>query len=436
MLVIFKGLLASGLPGLFLAPIVLLAAAEPVPVPLAAEVVEPIHVDKTDWPWWRGTDLTGIASADQHPPVKWSDTENVVWSAPVPGRSHGSPIVVGEQVVLTAADAERNVQSVLCFDRTTGKRLWETIVHEGGLDVKNNEKSSMASASAACDGKRYFVNFLNGDSVYMTALDRDGGKLWQTKLSNYINHQGFGSSPLLYKDLVIGVSDNKGGGAIVAMNRATGAIVWKKDRPAKPNYPSPVIFNVGGKDQLFLTGCDLVTSLNPLTGETFWEVEGATTECVTTTVTDGKHIYTSGGYPKNHVSAIVADDGSGKMAWENPTRSYVPSLLSRDGYLFAVMDAGIAMCWKSDTGKEVWKGRLGGTFSSSPVMVGDLIYASNEEGETYIFKASAEKLQIVATNKLGTSVFSTPAICGSRLYNRVAVDKDGKRQEFLFCIGE
>lgn len=436
MLVIFKGLLASSLPGLCLAPIVLLAAAEPVPVPLAAEVVEPIHVDKTDWPWWRGTDLTGIASADQHPPVKWSDTENVVWSAPVPGRSHGSPIVVGEQVVLTAADAERNVQSVLCFDRNTGKRLWETIVHEGGLDVKNNEKSSMASASAACDGKRYFVNFLNGDSVYMTALDRDGGKLWQTKLSNYINHQGFGSSPLLYKDLVIGVSDNKGGGAIVAMNRATGAIVWKKDRPAKPNYPSPVIFNVGGKDQLFLTGCDLVTSLNPLTGETFWEVEGATTECVTTTVTDGKHIYTSGGYPKNHVSAIVADDGSGKMAWENPTRSYVPSLLSRDGYLFAVMDAGIAMCWKSDTGKEVWKGRLGGTFSSSPVMVGDLIYASNEEGETYIFKASAEKLQIVATNKLGTSVFSTPAICGSRLYNRVAVDKDGKRQEFLFCIGE
>jgi outer membrane protein assembly factor BamB len=435
-LAIFKGLLASSLLGLFLAPIVLLAAAEPVPVPLAAEVVEPIHVDKTDWPWWRGTDLTGIASADQHPPVKWSDTENVVWSAPVPGRSHGSPIVVGEQVVLTAADAERNVQSVLCFDRTTGKRLWETIVHEGGLDVKNNEKSSMASASAACDGKRYFVNFLNGDSVYMTALDRDGGKLWQTKLSNYINHQGFGSSPLLYKDLVIGVSDNKGGGAIVAMNRATGAIVWKKDRPAKPNYPSPVIFNVGGKDQLFLTGCDLVTSLNPLTGETFWEVEGATTECVTTTVTDGKHIYTSGGYPKNHVSAIVADDGSGKMAWENPTRSYVPSLLSRDGYLFAVMDAGIAMCWKSDTGKEVWKGRLGGTFSSSPVMVGDLIYASNEEGETYIFKASAEKLQIVATNKLGTSVFSTPAICGSRLYNRVAVDKDGKRQEFLFCIGE
>lgn len=436
MFAISRRIPASGLLGLLLTPIGILIGAEPVPVSGPAAAVEPISVEKTDWPWWRGINLTGIASADQHPPVKWSETENVVWSAAVPGRSHGSPIVVGEQVVLTAADAERKVQSVLCFDRTTGKQLWETIVHEGGLDVKNNEKSSMASASAACDGKRFFANFLNGDSVYMTALDREGVKLWQTKLSGYINHQGFGSSPLLYQDLVIGVSDNKGGGAIVAMNRANGAIVWKKDRPAKPNYPSPVIFHVGGKDQLFLTGCDLVTSLNPLTGETFWEVAGATTECVTTTVTDGKHIYTSGGYPKNHVSAIVADDGSGKLAWENPTRSYVPSLLTRDGYVFAVMDAGIAMCWKSDTGEEIWKGRLGGTFSSSPVMVGDLIYASNEEGQTYIFKASTEKLTIVATNKLGTNVYSTPAICGSRLYNRVAIDKDGKRQEFLFCIGE
>ena len=395
-----------------------------------------IHVDLSqDWPWWRGGTHDGIANPDQRPPVNWSDSENIIWKANLPGRSHGSPIVVGEQVVVTAADTDRNVQSVLCFDRRTGTQLWESVVHEKGLDVKNNEKSSMASAAAACDGDRFFVNFLNGDSVYMTALDRQGKKLWQTKLSAYINHQGFGSSPLLYQDLVIGVSDNKGGGAIVAMNRATGDIVWQKARPAKPNYSSPVIFNVEGKDQLFLIGCDLVTSLNPTTGETLWEVEGATTECVTTTVTDGHRIFTSGGYPKNHVSAVAAD-GTGKIVWENPTRSYVPSLLSRDGYLFAVMDAGIAMCWKSDTGEEVWKGRLSGTFSSSPVLIGDLIYAANEEGQTFVFKASTEKLEIVATNQLGNSVFATPAICGSRIYHRVAHDVDGRRQEVLYCIGE
>lgn len=395
-----------------------------------------IHVDPVqDWPWWRGITHDGIANPDQHPPVNWSESENVVWKVNLPGRSHGSPIVVGDQVVVTAADSERNIQSILCFDRTTGQQLWETVVHENGLDVKSNEKSSMASASAACDGDRFFVNFLNGDSVYMTAFDRQGKRLWQTKLSSYVNHQGFGSSPLLYQDLVIGVSDNKGGGAIVAMNRATGAIVWTKSRPAKANYSSPVIFNVDDQEQLFLIGCDLVTSLNPKTGETYWEIEGATTECVTTTVTDGQRIFTTGGYPKNHVAAVAAD-GSGKVVWENPTRTYVPSLLTRDGYLYAVMDSGIAMCWKSETGKEIWKGRLSGTFSSSPVLVGDLIYATNEEGQTFVFKASTEKLEVVSTNQLGDSVFSTPAVCGSRIYQRVAHTVDGRRQEVLYCIGE
>jgi outer membrane protein assembly factor BamB len=395
----------------------------------------PIQAGPEDWPWWRGPNHNGIAATGQYPPTQWDNSTNIAWKSPLPGRSHGSPIVAGDQVVLTAADADRKSQSVLCFDRNNGKQLWETIVHKDGLDVKNNEKSTMASASAACDGERFFVNFLSGDSVFMTALDRNGKQLWQTKLTNYINHQGFGSSPLLYDDLVIGVSDNKGGGAIVAMNRITGEVAWKRDRPAKPNYPSPVIFHVGGRDQLFLTGCDLVTSLNPRTGEVYWEIEGATTECVTTTVTDGTHIYTSGGYPKNHVSAVTAT-GTPMLAWENPTRSYVPSLLCRDGYLYAVMDAGIAICWKSGTGEEVWKGRLGGTFSSSPVMVDDLIYATNEEGQTFIFRASTEKLELLQTNQLGNSVFATPAICGSRIYNRVAFDVDGKRQEFLVCIAD
>ena len=420
------------------APDSFVMSAEPLnPGPLNASDIEllPIRSGADDWPWWRGPEHNGIASSDQHPPVRWSESENIVWRANVPGRSHGSPIVVGDQVVLTAADHTRGLQTALCFDRATGQPLWESVVHEGGLDVKNNDKSSMASASAACDGERFFVNFLNGDSVFMTALDRNGKRIWQTKVSGYVNHQGFGSSPLLYQDLVICVADNKGGGAIAAMNRASGAIVWKRDRPAKPNYSSPVILNVSGKDQLFLTGCDLVTSFDPLTGQTNWEFEGATTECVTTTITDGRHIFTSGGYPKNHVSAVTAD-GSGKVVWENPTRSYVPSLLTRHGYLFAVMDAGIAMCWKSDTGKEIWKGRLDGTFSSSPVMVGDLIYAANEDGRTFVFKASTEKLEIVSTNQLGTSVFSTPAICGGRIYNRVAIEVDGKRQEMLYCVGE
>ena len=116
---------------------------------------------------------------------------------------------------------------------------------------------------------------------------------------------------------------------------------------------------VAGRDQLIFSGCDLVTSLDPLTGELLWEIEGATTECVTTAVTDGTHVFTSGGYPKNHIAAVAAD-GSGEVVWENNTRAYVPSMLQRDGFLYVTLDAGIASCFRCETGEQVWKSRLGG----------------------------------------------------------------------------
>ena len=168
--------------------------------------------------------------------------------------------------------------------------------------------------------------------------------------------------------------------------------------------------------------------------EGVFEVDGSTTECVSTTVTDGTHVYSSGGYPKNHVSAVRAD-GSGKIAWSNNVRVYVPSMLVRDGYLYAIADAGVAYCWKSDTGEEIWKGRLGGTFSASITCVGDLAFAANEAGEFFVFEANPKGFRIVAKNRLGDEVFATPVICGNRLYQRVAHRDGSKRQEMLYCIG-
>ena len=396
--------------------------------------LNPIAPAPGDWPWWRGPSRNGIAEAGQMPPVSWDDSRNILWKTPVPGRSHGSLTVVGTDVLLAVADHDRMLQAILCLDRNTGKQNWETALHKDGLNVKGNEKSSMASATPACDGERIFINFHNADAVWMHALLRDGSPLWKTRLSGYVNHQGFGASPLLHGDLVIGASDNKGGGAIVAMHRQTGEVVWKRERPAKPNYPSPVILTAAGRNQLLLTGCDLITSLDPVTGQTLWEVPGATTECVTTTVTDGQRIFTSGGYPKNHVSAVLAD-GSGKLAWENNSRTYVPSMLLHNQTLFALLDAGVAVCWDSESGQELWKARLGGTFSSSPVLANGLIYAANEEGTTFVYEASRDKFTLVASSKLGDHTFASPTICGSRIYQRIASTENGRRQEFAVCIG-
>ena len=389
----------------------------------------------TDWPWWRGTRFDGIASAEQSPPLKWSDTENVLWKSPVPGRGHGSPTVVGPRVFLATAELEDQVQSVLAFDRATGKQLWRTEVHRGGFDPKGNTKSSHASSTVACDGERLFINFLHDGAVFTYALSLDGKVLWNVKISDFVNHQGFGSSPIIYQSLVIVSADNKGTGAIAGLDRQSGAVVWKIERPKVPNYTSPVIFNLAGKDQLLLTGCDLVTSLDPLTGKTAWEIKGATTECVTSTVTDGERIFTTGGYPKNHMSAVLAD-GSGKVVWENKSRVYVPSLIAKGGYLYGVLDAGVAMCWESATGNEVWKQRLGGTFSASPVLVGDNLFAIDEAGKTSIFKANPQEFLLIGENQLGDEAFATPTFVGNRIYARVAKTVEGKRQEWLYCLGE
>lgn len=395
--------------------------------------VEPIAVTAGDWPWWRGPNRNGVADPNQNPPLKWSDKENVLWKTPVPGRGHGSPTVVGDHVFLATAETDKEIQSVQCVDRLTGKQLWITKVHQGGFEKKGNAKASLASSSIACDGKRVYVNFLNNGAIYTTALDREGKQLWQHKVTDYTLHQGFGSSPAIYKSLVIVSADNKGTGVLVGLERETGKEVWKRERPKLPNYASPIILEIGGKDQLLFIGCDLVTSLEPLTGNKIWEIKGSTTECVTSTVTDGKHIYTSGGYPRNHISAIVAD-GSGKLAWDNGTRVYVPSMLVKDGYLYAILDAGIAMCWKADNGREMWKGRLTGTFSSSPVLVGDKIYATSESGKTFIVKASPKDFEMLGENQLGSEVFASPAICGDCIYMRVAEQQNGQRQEMLYCI--
>jgi outer membrane protein assembly factor BamB len=387
----------------------------------------------TDWPWWRGPSGTGTASPDQKPPMKWSATQNIIWKAKVPGRGHGSPTVVGEHVYLTIADRKKDQQSVMCFNRKSGKVLWNAVVHRGGI-MKGNKQASQASTTVACDGERIYVNFVNSNAVTTTALNRKGKQLWQTKIVNYKIHQGYASSPYLYKSLVLISADTKIGGAVAGLDRATGKIVWKVDRPKIPNYSSPVVVQAYGRDQLIFIGCKLVSSLEPLTGKKIWQIKGSTEECVTTTVTDGKLVYSSGGWPKNHVAAIRAD-GSGEIVWQNKTRVYVPSMLIQDGYLYTSADEGKAICWKADTGKEMWQERINGTFRASPILVGKHIYATNNAGKTYIFKADPNKFELIGTNQLGDESSATMAICGSRIYTRVAFKKNGNRQEMLYCIG-
>ena len=145
-------------------------------------------------------------------------------------------------------------------------------------------------------------------------------------------------------------------------------------------------------------------------------------------------MFSSGGYPRNHIAAIRGD-GSALLEWENDQRVYVPSMVCRDGHLYGVLDAGIATCWDSATGAEKWKKRLGGNFSASLVLVDDTVFATNETGATTVFRASPAGFEAVGGGTLGDEVFASPAVCGGRIYFRIAEQVDGTRREKLVCIG-
>ena len=406
---------------------ILFAAVLPFASPATAAIAA------TDWPAWRGPTRDGLAAPGQSPPIQWSETENVLWKVPLPGRGHSSPTVVGERIYLATADPVTKSQSVLCLDRKSGKLLWQSEVHAANAESGKHGNSSAASSTVACDGERLFINFLNAGAVHTSALDLAGKVLWQRKVCDFVAHQGFASSPVLHAALVLVAADHRGGGVIAALDQKTGAPVWSEARPKLPNYTTPAIVQAGGRTQMVLAGCNLLTSLDPLTGKKFWEVAGSTEECVVTMVTDGVRVFAGGGYPKNHTVAVLAD-GSGTVAWQNTARVYVPSMIVQAGHLYAVMDAGVAACWKSDTGEELWKERLGGDFFASPVRVDDRIYASNVSGKTFVFTATPKSFQLLAQNQLGEEAYASPVICGSRVYLRVAT-KGTARQEFLYCIG-
>ena len=401
---------------------------------LLAQVFVLSSLIAADWPAWRGPTADGIAAAGQKLPVKWSESERVIWKVEVRGRGHGSPTVVGAHVYLATADTDTEDQLVLCFDRATGKKLWETVVHHGNLNTKGHRNSSQASSDVVSDGGRLFVNFLNDNAIFTTALDFDGRQLWQRRVCDFQVHQGFGSSPVVYQNIVLVSADHRGGGKMSGLNKANGEIVWQQDRPPVANYATPAVVNAAGKMQAVLAGCKKVESFDPLTGRKLWSFDGSTEETVVTAVTDGARVFLGGGYPKNHTMAMEAD-GSGKIIWENPTRTYVPTMIVKGGHLFAVGDAGRAVCWEAATGMELWNEKVDREFYGSPVMADSRIYVTSKGGVTSVFEATPQKFAMLGQNQLGDECFSTPAICDSRLFIRAAKTSP-TRQEFLWCVGE
>lgn len=393
-----------------------------------AETLDPA----ANWATWRGPTGDGHAVA-KSAPTEWDGFDSAAWVADIPGRGHSSPIVVGDRVLLASADENAKKQMVLAYDRTSGEKLWEKVLHEGNFPSKDemHEKATHANGTLASDGKHAFISFLNNNTVIATALDLDGEVVWQKEIGAFSSRFGYAASPVLYKSFVIFSVDTWGGAYLAALDAATGEIAWRITRASHDSHSTPLVASVGGKDQLLISGCNEVCSYDPATGDEIWKIQATSDTTCGTMVTDGERVFASGGYPAKQTICISAE---GEKLWDNKIKIYEPSMLLVDGFVYAVSDGGIAYCWAAEDGKEQWKKRLSGNFSSSPTLCNGNIYVSDLGGKTRIFKASSESYEEVAVNELGSDCYASPAILEGEIFMRVGDGGKGTRTEKLVCI--
>ncbi len=388
-----------------------------------------------DWTQWRGPNHTNIAEAGQEVPTEWSETKNVIWKVDVPGRGHASPVITGNTIVLSTADERSQKQAVIAFDRKSGKQLWMTPISQGGFPPAH-EKNTHASATPATDGTLIFATFCHHEKIEAVALDLKGKIVWRKDVGGFRPKQyeyGYAASPTIYKDKLIISADCDTIAWVKALKISDGSVAWEQQREKMLNWSSPIVASISGRDQLLLSGTHQIASYDPATGKPLWSTPCLTMATCGTCTWEDNLIFASGGYPDPETVAVKAD-GSG-VAWKNRVKCYEQSMVVQNGHLYAFADNGIAYCWNAKSGKEMWKQRLGGPVSASPLLVGDTIFATNEAGTTWAFKANPKKYEQLAENQLGNSAFASMAAVDGQLFIRTARGDGAGRKETLYCVG-
>lgn len=393
---------------------------------------------QTDWARWRGPDGNGIADGEQRVPVQWDADTNVVWKSKVPGRGHSSPIVVGNKIFLTTADEAEQSQSVLAYDRDSGSQLWNTTVSTGEFNPAIHPKNTHASPTVAIVGQHVIAVFNNHGKVQATALDFDGRQVWQKDVGSFKTKHpfGLGASPISLGELVLVTNENMDNARIVALDGKSGDEVWSIDRGTISSYSTPVIADIGGKQQLMISGDQKVASYDPAGGSPLWTCPASWEVTCGTMVWDEQtnFVFASGGYPTQETLAV--DATTGKKVWGNSVKCYEQSLIVVDGFVYGYAEKGVIYCWQASDGKEMWKERFEGPESASPVNIGQHIFFTSENGSTLVINANPRSFQKVAVNKLGDESFASLAVCGGKIYTRVAFDEAAGRQEYLYCLGD
>jgi outer membrane protein assembly factor BamB len=403
------------------------------------EFVMPSTGAEKQWPCFRGPTGQGIV-LDPNIPLKWSDSENILWRKKLPGRGNSSAVVWNNRLFVTAesqprpddapllAKDEAPDRLLLCYS-TDGELLWQNAAPRADGHEVLYWKNTLASSTPVTDGERVIAFFGNAGLI---CCDMSGKRQWHVDLGTFPTTHGPASAPILYKQLVILIQDqNKGRSLCAAFDKTTGSKVWERERPNAMGWSNPVVLKIGGRDELIFNGSNEIVSYDPVTGEELWKQAGTSIESIPMLATGGDLLFSASGRNGPIFALRPSSGGSAggqpEVVWRlEHGGPHVTSPAYHEGRLYLVSDTGIAMCLSAATGETLWQKRLRGRFSSSPLLVGDKLLLTSEEGTTYVLK-SGPQFDLVDENSLNERVYATPAAVGGRLYFRSTTG--------LICIG-
>lgn len=383
-----------------------------------------------EWPRFRGP--TADAKSNAKVPLTWSETNNIKWKTPIEGKAWSCPVVDGKQVWVTTATPDGKKLSIVQVNRDTGKIEKNQLLFEVDAPQFCHAFNSYASPTPIIEDGRIYVTF---GSPGTACLDtKTGKKIWERRDFVCNHFRGAGSSPILYKNLLIMQYDGSDNQFVVALDKKTGKTVWETKRSidhkdlkdGKPEadgdyrkaFSTPLIAKIDGKDTLISLGSKALYAYEPATGNELWRVEERKNHSGSSqpAVADGL-VYACMGFSKGEL-LVVKPGAEPEIVWRSSRNvSLKPSVIIEKGLLFMLDDGGIVSCLDAKTGDEVWRERVQGNYSASPLLVGDKLYIFSEEGKGAVLNAGRE-FKVLATNMLESGFMATPAIAGKSLYLR------------------
>jgi outer membrane protein assembly factor BamB len=396
-----------------------------------------------EWTRFRGPNGTGESDC-QTIPAQWTDRD-ILWKADVPGMGHASPVVWGDKLFTFSADPDDATRYCLCYSTVDGKLIWQ-VAHKSSTHVLH-QFSSYGSSTPAVDEERVYFAWSSPEETTLLALNHAGQQVWRKNLGTWVSQHGFGTSPIVYKDMVIlnNAQDDEpsktapqpGRSFMMAFDRKTGDELWRTPLTAKVvSYSVPFIRELpGGRAEAVCSNQgNGIFAIDVATGKVNWAVSDCLPmRSVNSPVMAGGLIFGScgsGAYAGNLVAAVRPGENAGlayTLKNSNTIKApYVPCLIKRDDLLFLLYDRGFAACIDAATGKIHWFERTNASFMGSPVRLHDKIYCIDEQGVVWVF-AAEKQYKLLAQNPLGEPSRATPAVAGGRMYLRTYSQ--------LICVG-